>query len=132
MQFSSRKNRRSILLWWDYVYICVWIITKTCVLRKMCDKIYFTSDQLASIQEAFNHFDINGDGLISIDEFKKLLESLGKLLFFFTTLYVRKEIYDKGLIWPQNIFQNISYIFFFFILSTYNVFYLQSISWHYL
>ena len=62
----------------------------------MCDKIYFTSDQLASIQEAFNHFDINGDGLISIDEFKKLLESLGKLLFFFTTLSVKKEMYNKG------------------------------------
>ena len=47
-------------------------------LLNMCDKIYFSSEQLATIQEAFNHFDINGDGLISIDEFKKLLESLGK------------------------------------------------------
>ena len=43
----------------------------------MCDKIYFSSEQLATIQEAFNHFDVNGDGLISIDEFKILLDSLG-------------------------------------------------------
>ena len=45
----------------------------------MCDKIYFRSEQLATIQEAFNYFDVNGDGLISIDEFKQLLDSLGML-----------------------------------------------------
>jgi len=50
-------------------------------LLKMCDKIYFSSKQLATIQEAFDHFDINGDGLISIDEFKNVLDSLGLLQF---------------------------------------------------
>ena len=41
------------------------------------------------------------ESLMIIDEFKKLLESLGKLLFFFTTLYVRKEIYDKGYLYSN-------------------------------
>ena len=96
------------------VHLCV-DNKKTCVFLKMCDKIYFTSDQLASIQEAFNHFDINGDGLISIDEFKKLLESLGKLLFFFTTLYVRKEIYIN--MTPKYISKYIIYIFFLHFIN---------------
>ena len=46
-------------------------------LLKMCDKIYFSSKQLETIQEAFDHFDINGDGLISIDELRNVLDSLG-------------------------------------------------------
>ena len=48
-------------------------------LLKMCDKIYFSSKQLETIQEAFDHFDINGDGLISIDEFRNILDSLGNV-----------------------------------------------------
>lgn len=48
-------------------------------LLKMCDKIYFSSKQLETIQEAFDHFDINGDGLISIDEFRNILDSLGNI-----------------------------------------------------
>jgi len=50
-------------------------------LLKMCDKIYFSSKQLETIQEAFDHFDINGDGLISIDELRNVLDSLGLLQF---------------------------------------------------
>ena len=45
----------------------------------MCDKIYFRSEQLATIHEAFNYFDVNRDGLISIDELTQLLGSLGIL-----------------------------------------------------
>ena len=43
----------------------------------MGDKIYFVAEQLATIHEAFKYFDVNGDGLITIDEFKQLLISLG-------------------------------------------------------
>ncbi len=39
-------------------------------------KVHFTPEQMDAIQEAFSHFDVNNDGLISLPEFKAIMTAL--------------------------------------------------------
>ena len=41
------------------------------------EKVHFNLEQVAAIEEAFAHFDVNNDGLISLPEFRGILTSLG-------------------------------------------------------
>ena len=85
LENQKDKENKNIIVYEELYYY--WLFTKRPIILFQQQKMSFIEQLKPTLKELFDVHDLNGDGVISVEEFSSLFKKMNPVCLFFFTFF---------------------------------------------